>query len=330
MEDIMMKTLKTSFELLAMGLSMMITLACNAGSSVWGDPQKWYQPENGFDAGRIDVLYLVSTEVLSATDENGNVSWQSLLTDQDMDAINGEIAWVEKNMFYDGFNVIAPYYHQMTFEALTGLSGEDFKAPFRNVAEEICDAFDYYMDNQNGGRPFIIAGFSQGAMFALELVSHMTDSQYSQMIACYTLGYRLSADNLRSPHIKAATGEGDAGVVISFNSTQTREAVWPLVGADAAACINPLNWKTDSTPADFEFNGTSNTVHIDPDTNVLLVDTDDPEYYYSFYDSAPFFLEAGVNKDNLHHWDLLFYPRQIHDNALLRASNAKNSSSVNF
>lgn len=42
-------------------------------------------------------------------------------------------------------------------------------------------------------------------------------------------------------------------------------------------------------------------------------------YYDSFYDAAPFFLDAGISWKNLHHWDLLFYASNIHDNALLRA-----------
>lgn len=320
----------------------MLVCSCKGPQSDWSNPESWYQPANKFDKDKIDVLYIVSTEVINATDSEGNICWQSQLTDADLDAINGEIAWVEKNMFNDDFNVISPLYHQLTFDALTQLprnaiqqqeeelnlfggqqeiltSGTNLEDVYHNVVEEVCDAFDFYMEHQNGGRPFIIAGFSQGAMLALDLLVHMSDEQYERMIACYALGYRLSKEDLGVPHIKAATGEGDSGVVISFNSTQTVDAIWPLVGADAATCMNPLNWKTDSTPATFEFNGTTNTVHIDPETNVLIVDTDDPEYYYSFYEIAPFFLNAGVDKNNLHHWDLLFYASQIHDNALLRA-----------
>lgn len=313
-----MKKICSKFFLTVLTAAVMSLGACTADLSHWCDSQNWYQPANTFDEDKIDVLYLVSTEVVSATDKNGKECWQSQLTVADLNAIMGEISWVEKNMFDEGFNVVAPYYHQMTFNALTQLSGRDFKSTFRLVSKEVCDAFDYYMKNQNGGRPFIIAGFSQGSMMALEVLKHMTDEQYSRMIACYSLGYRITAEDLKHPHIKAAAGEGDTGVVISFNSAQTREAIWPLVSEGAAACINPLNWKTDSTPATFGFKGTTNTVHVDPETNVLLVNTDDPEYYYSYYDLAPFFLEAGVSKDNLHHWDLLFYPSQIHDNAIFR------------
>lgn len=138
------------------------------------------------------------------------------------------------------------------------------------------------------------------------------------MLACYTIGYRLAAADLQHPHIKAATGKKDTGVVISFNSTQTPEAIWPFVSSGATTCINPINWCTDATPATFNFEATTNEVHVDQTSQVLIVTTDNPEYYDGFYDAAPFFLKAGVDRRNMHHWDLLFYASNIHDNALLR------------
>lgn len=280
---------------------------------------QWYEAANAYDSTKIDVLYLVSTEVLSATDSLGNVAWQSQLTPSDLKGINAEIAWIENNMFHDDFNISAPIYHQYTFDAIIKQSKKDFAVTYSNVAAEVIDAFDYYMEHKNNGRPFILAGFSQGAMYTLDILKHMTDSQFSRMIACYTIGYRLSADDLKHPHIKAATCETDKGVVISFNSVQNRKAIWPFVTKDAAVCINPVNWKTDSTPATFSFDGTTNTIHIDKKKNVLIVETDKPSSYHSFYDAAPFFLNAGVSRDNLHHWDLLFYAQMIHDNAMKRA-----------
>ena len=296
-----------------------LTVACGHADSIWSDSGMWYQSENAYDGSRIDVLYLVSTEVLSAKDAEGNVSWMSQLVPEDRDAMRGEMAWVEKNMFHGEFNLSAPYYHQFTFDALCQLDGDRFKEVYRRVAEEACQAFDYYMEHENRGRPFILAGFSQGAMLTLDILRHMSDEQYSRMIACYTIGYRLSAEDLQHPHIKAATDESGRGVVVSFNSTQTRDAIWPLVSEGAATCINPFNWKTDATPASFCFNGTANTVHVDTEENVLIVETDDPQYYRSYYDAATFYQDAGVSPCNLHHWDLLFYAGQIHDNALLRS-----------
>ena len=290
-----------------------------ATPSLWSSAERWYQSDMAYDTAKIDVLYLVSTEVLSATDTLGQETWQSQLIAADKAAMQGEIAWVEQNMFYDDYNIFAPYYHEFTFDAIIRLGSEQFDSVYQQVAAEVCDAVDYYMEHDNHGRRFVVAGFSQGAMLALDVLRHLTDEQYERMIACYMIGYRLTEADLQHPHIRAAAGESDYGVVISFNSTQTVEAIWPFVSEGAATCINPVNWRTDAVPAIFMFDSTQVEAHIDTVHHVLIDSTNAPSYYQAFYDQCPFFLQAGVSRDNLHHWDLLFYASSIHDNALRRA-----------
>lgn len=288
-------------------------------TSPWAAETLWYRASQTYNTDKIDVLYFVSTDVLSAKDVNGQVTWQSQLVPEDIAEFDTELKEVESNMFFGDFNFYAPYYRQYTFDAIWQLDNVRFDSVYSRVAREACEAFDFYMTHRNNGRPFILAGYSQGAMLTLDILKHMTDQQYAQMIACYTIGYRLSAEDLSHPHIKAATGEVDKGVVVSFNSTQTREAIWPFVAKDAAICINPVNWCTDATPAAFTYDGTTNEVHVDPESNVLIVTTDKPSYYYAYYDKATFYKDANVSRDNLHHWDRLFYSQMIHDNALKRA-----------
>jgi len=306
-------------------LSVMLCISCNkeeisTADSEYARTEMWYESESQRDTNKVDVLYFVATEVLGATDEKGGVVWQSQLTADDKTAMNEEMKYVEHNMFFSDFNLSAPYYHQFTFDAICKLDKKSMDSVYQQVSREACEAFDYYMKYKNNGRAYILAGFSQGAMLTLDILKHMTDEQYARMIACYTLGYRLSDEDLNHSHIKAAQGESDCGVVISFNSSQTKEAIWPLVSEGAATCINPVNWKTDATPATFTFDGTTNTVHVDTATHTLLVNTDNPSYFYKYYDWATFFEDAGVSRDNLHHWDLLFYTQQLHDNALNRAN----------
>lgn len=309
---------------LAVACIAVTSIPANAGcrrgqESIWAADSLWYRSGLDSDTTNIDVLYFVSTDVLSVRDSRGNVSWQSLLSPADVKAMTSEIDWVARNMFFDDFSFTAPLYHQFSFDAISQLDSVAFSVVYSNVAREACEAFDYYMVHRNNGRPFILAGFSQGAMLTIDILKHMTDSQFAQMVACYTLGYRVSADDLRHPHIKPAKGETDRGVVVSFNSVQTLDAIWPFVTNGAATCINPVNWTTDSTPATFTFAGTTNQVHVDPRANVLVVKTDKPSFFHEYYNRAKFFLDAGVSPDNLHHWDLLFYSRFIHDNAVKRA-----------
>lgn len=271
------------------------------------------------EAPAADVFYLVSTDVVSARSEAGDTLWRATLDGADRAAMDREVAWVEKNMFCDGFNVVAPHYHQLTFEAMTALSEDAFRAVYDSVAVEVCALFEEFMARRDRSRPFILAGFSQGAMLLLDVLRHMTDEQFGDMAVCYALGYRLSPEDLAHPHIRPASDATGRGVVVSFNSVLSSGGVWPAVSGGACTCINPVNWRTDSAEAEFEYRGMRQRVHVDTSLNVLIVESDNADYYREWMDRNGVYVAAGVPRDNLHHWDLQFYARYIHDNALERS-----------
>lgn len=283
----------------------------------WSGDSAWYKAKNAVSSDKIDMLYLVSTEVVSATDANGNKVYRAQLTTEDRQAIDAELAFVETNIGHGDFNYIAPYYHQFTFDAI-GLPSDRFKSNYEAVEKEVCEAFDHYMSNINQGRKFAIVGFSQGAMLTLDLLKHMTAEQYGRMVAAYAMGYRISADDLKCKNIVPATDETTPGVTISYNSVLDTAAVWPFVAGGAVAAINPVNWKTDSTAATFLYDGSSHTVHLDPSTQLLVVETAKADEYRQ-WNSNPIFQSANINPGCLHHWDLLFYTSFLHDNILKRA-----------
>ena len=180
------------------------------------------------------------------------------------------------------------------------------------------EGFDYYMEHQNNGRRYALVGFSQGGMLVLDLLKHMTDEQYNRMVAAYAIGYRITEEDCKNNHIRPASGETETGVTVSFNSALSTDGLWPLVAEGAVICINPVNWKTDSTPATFTYENEEHTVSIDKQTNMLIVKTNRPKYYRK-WNNNPAFQSAKVHLDCLHHWDLLFYSDFIHDNILKRA-----------
>ena len=285
--------------------------------SVWDDSTMWYQTNDTISDEKIDLFYLVSTEVLTSTDSLGNVSYQAFLTEEDRKAIAGEFAFVEKHYSQGDYNFIAPYYHQFNFSAIT-LPEDQFAEVYASVADEVCEAFDYYMRHINHGRRYALVGFSQGGMLILDLLKHMNQEQYNQMIGAYMLGYRLSKEDLECPFIIAATDETTPGVTVSFNSVQKLEAAWPVVCKDAAAAINPVNWETDCTPAILDFIGDSLTVTMDEASHLLVVNVPDPESYHEWMQGNPAYAMAKVDEDCLHRWDLLFYADKIHENINIR------------
>ncbi len=293
--------------------SIIITsfLGCSIKNADASENILWYENEAEVKDDLVDVFYLVSTEILEEKDEQGNDSYIAKLTPEEIEAIKAEMNYARK-MFGDSLNFFSPYYSQFTMSSMN--LSPDKREEVRAVASRSAiDAFHYYIENLNQGRTFILAGFSQGAMHLLDILREMKEEDYSRMIAAYTLGYRLTAEDLKHPHINAAHDAYDRGVVISFNSVATTEAIWDEVSAGAATCMNPVNFRTDDEPASFIFKGDTLDVRVDTTNNVLIVNSAN----ISNYRFPP--LDAICKPGNLHHWDLLFYRDFIRKNAIKRA-----------
>ncbi|MBR0365419.1 MAG: DUF3089 domain-containing protein, partial [Clostridia bacterium] len=121
---------------------------------------------------------------------------------------------------------------------------------------DVTAALDYYFENYNNGRPFIIAGHSQGSgIVSLVLKDYFKEhpDYYKRMIAAYVIGFSITKDYLEeNTQLKFATGESDTGVIISWNTEgpkNVEEIAKNAVVLPNALSINPLNWKLDETYA---------------------------------------------------------------------------------
>ena len=133
------------------------------------------------------------------------------------------------------------------------------REPYLSAAyEDVKAAFIYYLEHYNEGRPIILAGFSQGADMSIRLLKDCfaEDGVNDLLVACYAIGWSITAEELAEyPHLRFASGEDDTGVIVSFNSEA--EAITDSLMIPAGTrtlAINPLNWKTDGTPAGKEEN----------------------------------------------------------------------------
>ena len=126
---------------------------------------------------------------------------------------------------------------------------------------DITAALDFYFEHCNGGRPFIIAGHSQGSAMILTLLrTYFKDhpEYYKRMVAAYTIGYSVTDEYLATnPHLKFATGETDTGVIIAWNTEGPRNVetnAHNVVVLPHTRSINPINWKMDETYAPASMN----------------------------------------------------------------------------
>jgi hypothetical protein len=111
---------------------------------------------------------------------------------------------------------------------------------------DVFAAFDYYIKHYNNGRPFILAGHSQGSNELAYLLSeYMKENPrvYARMIAAYVIGYSITADYLaKNPHLKFAEGPDDTGVIISYNTEAPFLGGINPVTMPGGIAINPITW----------------------------------------------------------------------------------------
>ena len=157
-------------------------------------------------------------------------------------------------------NIYAPYYRQEDAVYASTLSSAEQDKVVGGIPKlDAFAAFDYYIKHYNNGRPFILAGHSQGSNLLIYLLSeYMKENPqvYDRMIAAYVIGYSVTDAYLaKNPHLKFAAGADDTGVTISYNTeAPTVLAPGNPVVLPGALAINPITWTREETLAPAEEN----------------------------------------------------------------------------
>ena len=142
----------------------------------------------------------------------------------------------------------------------------------------------------------------------MELLKHISDETYSQLAAAYVLGYKVTPeDTLQTTHIKAAQGEADTGVTICYNTVKDIKYIQPVIAATCMG-INPVNWRTDATPAKLH---DTITVTLSPEHHVLVVKG------YSGSEYRPY--KNFINVGDIHSCEPWLYSECLAKNMTIRA-----------
>lgn len=164
---------------------------------------------------------------------------------------------MERGIYEENTRMYAPYYRQATLKVY-GLDADEREQYMQEAYRDISDAFSYYLDNENDGRPIVLAGFSQGADMCYRLLEeYFGDKELEErLVAVYAIGWPCSREMaVKYPQIKPAQGETDTGVVISFDCEAPElEETFVTPKGSKNHTINPLNWRTDQTAAAKEEN----------------------------------------------------------------------------
>ena len=241
----------------------------------------WYRiPEITKD---VDTFYIYSTVFMGANE--GDPDYATLDNAEMLDGIKIEHA-IKSSVFEESTNLFIPLYRQSGLKHAAEVflkDGTIEAALIGTPYTDITTALDYYFENYNNGRPFVIAGHSQGsAILRLVLKKYFKEhpNYYQRMVAAYAIGYSITSDDLAAnPHMKFATGESDTGVILSWHAEGPKnvEANGPIPNVAIrknGISINPLNWKRDETYAPASMNLGSLVMDENGATEIREIDAD--------------------------------------------------------
>ncbi len=242
--------------------------AAAAPAPDYGDPVNWAAlPEKddpadlipeGINATDIqgsapaDVFFIHPTGYLSGA------SWTSPMNPDSAAEENTQWMLANQASAYNGCcKVYAPRYREASIFAYFGdpaVREQVLSLAYQDVER----AFDYYLENYNDGRPFILASHSQGSHHLLHLLEERIDGSplAERMIAAYAIGSLVIEFSPKyfngMSSVKPCESATDTGCVIHWDTyVDGSEGV---LRVDGSLCTNPLTWRVDNELAAAELN----------------------------------------------------------------------------
>ena len=236
----------------------------------------------------------------------------------------------------------APFVRQADFSTAleTDFSADLGGTLLRYGVEDTKTAFLFFLERlHKPGAPYILIGHSQGAVDLYELLKSTPEiTPESGFAAAYLAGLpkKTAAEierDFEGRGIRMGKCADDVGVILSWN-TVSPDAGDNLFTVPGGFVINPLNWTTETTPADAasvlknarfyvsekEPAGTFspallNGACTDPGRGALVVDLPG---------GGPYDADALMGKGVFHVNDIFFFADSIRDNMTLRAAAWRN------
>ena len=174
-----------------------------ATSTDYSDNSNWAYFETDTTDKIADVFFVCPTVYFGA-----DGSYNMELTDKDTKASFLGATNMEREIYDHDSRFFAPYYRQVGLNVYS-MKTSDREQYLTLAFDDVKNAFEYYYENCNDGRPIILAGFSQGADMCIRLMKECfkDKNKQNQLIACYAVGWSITKEEIQEyPHLKFAEG----------------------------------------------------------------------------------------------------------------------------
>ncbi|HMV79889.1 MAG TPA: DUF3089 domain-containing protein [Leptospiraceae bacterium] len=211
-------------------------------------PEESGLKDNQSNAG-VDVFFIHPTTYLHGKLWNADIESESLNERTDKGTIRHQAS-----VFNSSAKVYSPRYRQAVLQSFLEES-ENAEKAIDFAYQDVKNAFDHYIQKSSRGRPFILAGHSQGARHSSRLLKEVITKDteiLKRLVAAYAIGMPYSE---KDADLRACESETDTGCLINWNTYLYGERPSRLKEKfSQSLCINPLTWKRDEESAPSRMN----------------------------------------------------------------------------
>ena len=206
-----------------------------------------YRPDS-----MVDVFFIHPT---TYTADDKKTGWNARTDDAELNAkTDFSPILYQASIFNEAGRVFAPRYRQAHLSAYFPKTKEDTSAAiaaFELAYTDIKNAFLYYLQNENKGRPIIIASHSQGSTHAQRLLLEFFDNTplYNKLVAAYIPGMYVNTEKFVT--IRPCLTPQQTGCMVGWRTY--REGYIPeFVEKEKGSSLvtNPITWDSSRPTAD--------------------------------------------------------------------------------
>ncbi len=201
------------------------------------------------DEAKVDVFFIHPTTYRLGAKWNGSMTNKKVNKRTD----NLPVRY-QASVFNGSCKVYVPRYRQaslVTYIDKKGNGPEVFDFAYQDVKQ----AFLYYINNYNNGRPFIIASHSQGTDHAYRLINEFIKKDsalYKRFVVAYLMGRPIKKETITV--IEQCKSAEQIGCFNIYNAVPWGGDLLFRQDEGILLCNNPLTWKADTTYASAELN----------------------------------------------------------------------------